>query len=378
MEIAQVILVILTIAKYESTHYNKGNKTERKCMKMMTISMQGIMEDRENNKRRIKDVLVGEPAIVRDYASCFTDQRLRTEYRYLLTVKEFCKNISTIREDVDVNRPETFGNLRTRDINKYMESIKVGKNGEEISPEFFNHKRAVIWNFFKYLVAEEYVTKNVVDNVGKLKSNKVHEYIYLGQNEDGDVTLESIRDAIEEVHHKILTDKGRMSEWSRIRNIAIIDLFLAAGLRCHELIQLDIDSIVFGENGTSHLMVVGKGNKPEVVFFNDRAAESLKAWLSVRETLVDGNNKAVFISRVKKRITEKCIGEMVKKYTGLTPHKLRATAGMIVYLMTKDIEQTAKFLRHSNISTTRGNYVTATRGQMISNSFDMAMLWGVA
>ena len=345
---------------------------------MNIISMEGIMDSKTKNRNMIKNILKGEPQILHDYASCFTDQKLRTEYRYLLHIKEFLLSINNL---VDVDQPETFNNLKVKDVSRYMESVKAKRNGDgEISSEYYNHKRAALWNFFKYLYAEEYVTKNIIDGVPKLKSNTVHEYVYLGMTEDGDITLDSIRDALEETHRKTLMDSGKgVSKWGKIRNIAIIDLILAAGLRVHELVQLDVNSIQFEKNNASHVMIIGKGNKPEIVYFNDGAAESLKAWIKLREELVDDSCQALFIAKGKKRITEKSIENMVKKYTDLTPHQLRATAGMIVYLTSGgNIEEVAKFLRHSNIETTRSNYVTATKGQMIRSSANTGTLWGVA
>ena len=340
-------------------------------MKNNIVCIGGLREAQAENRELIRGVLIDQPTIVKDYATTFTEQKLRTGYRYLLTVIDFVNNIYKINDTVDVNKPNTFGNLKLKDINKYMETIRKRKDGEgDISPEFYNHKRAALCNFFKYLCAEEYVSKNIVKDVAKLKSNKVHEFVYLGQMDNGDVTLDSIRDALDETHENILTDKGKgVSEWGKLRNIAMIDLLVSTGLRCHELIQLDCDSIVFGENNTSHVVVVGKGNKPEVIYFNDYASNSVKTWMEKRKELVGNDNKALFISKGKTRIKEKAVLNIVKKYTGLSPHKLRATAGMIIYITSNgNIEVVAKFLRHSDINTTRRNYVTATRGQMVDNA----------
>ena len=78
---------------------------------------------------------------------------------------------------------------------------------------------------------------------------------------------------------------------------------------------------------------------------------------------VEGHDNALFLSLQMKRMSERSVEKLVKKYAKLvnplkkiTPHKLRSTYGTSLYQETGDIYLVADVLGHSDVNTTRRHY----------------------
>jgi site-specific recombinase XerD len=143
---------------------------------------------------------------------------------------------------------------------------------------------------------------------------------------------------------------------NRERDYAILTLFLNCGLRLSELVSININKI---KNDT--LTVIGKGNKERTIYLNKACKSALNAYLRVRpvEGVIDKN--ALFLSERKKRISNKTVQYIVKKYiiaAGLDPerystHKLRHTAATLMYKHGHvDIRALQEILGHESVSTT--------------------------
>jgi site-specific recombinase XerD len=144
------------------------------------------------------------------------------------------------------------------------------------------------------------------------------------------------------------------------RDYCILTLFLNCGLRLAELCGLNINDVNF-ENET--MIVTGKGNKQRVVYLNDACIKSLKAYLAVRPTgsLKGDDRKALFVSRLNKRIGRQAVQLMVYHYLkeiGLdgqhySVHKLRHTAATLMYQHGEvDVLILKDMLGHEQLSTT--------------------------
>lgn len=139
------------------------------------------------------------------------------------------------------------------------------------------------------------------------------------------------------------------------RNCTMIKLFLAAGLRLSEMLDLkwsDINLL------TGQLKVVqGKNNKDRILWINDTMLGELQAW---REDQADklGSSEYVFSNRYGKRLVDRDVREMVNIYSErainkkISPHTLRHTFATDLYRETKDIMLVQKALGHEYLNTT--------------------------
>jgi len=102
-----------------------------------------------------------------------------------------------------------------------------------------------------------------------------------------------------------------------------------------------------------------------VLYFGDEVDAALRAYLVVRKETPaqEDHQNALFLSLQNRRITDRAIQNLVKKYASITtklknisPHKLRSTFGTQLYAETGDIYLVANVLGHSDVNTTRKHY----------------------
>ncbi len=169
-----------------------------------------------------------------------------------------------------------------------------------------------------------------------------------------------------------------------IRDRAILESFFSTGLRIAELISLNLEQFNSVKNKKDmELGVIGKGGKPRVVYFSERALNFIKKYLEIRNDVSHANQKALFINfRDKKdntdaRLTSRSIERMVKKYALLsgvpvftTPHTLRHSYATDLMNQGVDLRSIQEFLGHSNIATTQiYTHVTNKRLRDIHKEF---------
>ena len=149
---------------------------------------------------------------------------------------------------------------------------------------------------------------------------------------------------------------------TKLRDVAMISLFLGTGMRISELIGINVDHIDFDTSGVA---ITRKGGNQDIVFFGKEVEEALQQYLAQRELVVpqSGHEGALFLSIQRKRITARAVQNLVKKYAKLvtplkkiTPHKLRSTYGTTLYNETGDIYLVAEVLGHNDVNTTRKHY----------------------
>lgn len=212
---------------------------------------------------------------------------------------------------------------------------------------------------FKYFFNRGQIS---VNNSAKVSTPKLHDkpIIRLEGEEVFDIisTAES-GDGLtshQQAYHKI----------NRIRDTAIITLFLGTGIRISELVGLNNDSINFTDNS---FIVTRKGGSKSILYFDENVAEALKRYYEYKDQtdLNDCGGGALFLSSQKKRITVRAVENLVEKYAKIvsplkkiSPHKLRSTYGTQLYKATGDIYIVADVLGHRDVNTTRKHYAAIT------------------
>lgn len=149
---------------------------------------------------------------------------------------------------------------------------------------------------------------------------------------------------------------------TKIRDIAIITLFLGTGIRISELVGLDNDSFDFVQNS---FVVTRKGGNRTILYFSDEVKNALLDYIIEKENdpKVPKDEPAFFLSLQYKRLNVRSVENLVKKYSKIvtplkkiTPHKLRSTYGTRLYNSTGDIYIVADVLGHRDVNTTKKHY----------------------
>lgn len=99
----------------------------------------------------------------------------------------------------------------------------------------------------------------------------------------------------------------------KIRNYAIICIFLNCSLRLSELVGINLTDLKI-DNSEQSLRVTGKGNKQRILYLNSAVCEAINTYLKVRPPL-DKSNKdynALFLSSREKRISQRAVQDIIK------------------------------------------------------------------
>ena len=141
------------------------------------------------------------------------------------------------------------------------------------------------------------------------------------------------------------------------RDRAVMELFYGCGLRLSELTGLDLADIDWQQRTVA---VTGKGRKQRHVPFGSKAERALKRWLQHRALEAHPDQKALFISRTGKRISNSSIQQRLKKRAlqqgvglSLHPHMLRHSFASHILESSNDLRAVQELLGHANLSTTQ-------------------------
>jgi len=152
------------------------------------------------------------------------------------------------------------------------------------------------------------------------------------------------------------------------RDVAILELLYATGIRVGELCGLDVDDV---DRGRRVVRVFGKGRKERTVPYGVPADAALGRWLATaRSQLVaPGAGAALFVGARGGRIDQRAVRTMVHRRLAdvpgapdLGPHGLRHTAATHLLEGGADLRTVQELLGHASLATTQiYTHVTAER-----------------
>lgn len=168
------------------------------------------------------------------------------------------------------------------------------------------------------------------------------------------LTQTNMRDVIDAIGAS-LPDGGP----SDLRDLAIIELLYATGIRVGELVGIDIDDL---DTGRRVVRVFGKGSKERVAPYGLPAADAVDAWLTNgRPALAtDASGAALFLGARGGRIDQRVVRRVVHDRLGrvedvpdLGPHGLRHTAATHLLEGGADLRDVQEILGHASLGTTQ-------------------------
>ncbi len=264
-----------------------------------------------------------------------------------LTVKEYLNDLEIFKNYLQEKEgyPEKFPVKRIEkyEIVDFLGDIIII---QENSPATRNRKLYSLRSFFKFLVREKKLDNNPAETVQASKTETRAEPIYMKTNEA----------------RKYIRTIENSDSRNKIRDLAIAKLFLYAGLRISELVNLNLENLDFDDEA---LKFYGKGNKERFIPLHNDVMEAILDYLPIRDKIKvkkEKDKEALFLSSHGRRISPRTIQIFVKKYareaglrqaSKITPHKLRHTFATSLYHQTKDIKVLQDLLGHENISTTQ-------------------------
>ena len=153
-----------------------------------------------------------------------------------------------------------------------------------------------------------------------------------------------------------------------LRDLAMLELLYATGIRVGELTGLDVDDL---DRGRNVVRVLGKGRKERTVPFGIPAAVALDRWLAGgRVSLArPGSGPALFLGvrggRIDQRAVRALVHARLAEVPGapdLGPHGLRHSAATHLLEGGADLRSVQEVLGHASLATTqRYTHITTER-----------------
>ncbi|MBQ9730193.1 MAG: tyrosine-type recombinase/integrase [Clostridia bacterium] len=242
----------------------------------------------------------------------------------------------------------------------YLSHYRYGEKALSCNERAKARKLSAVRAMFRYFFSKGLIE---VDNSAKVSTPKLHEKEIIRL--DGAEAEELI--AVTENGSGLTRHAAGYHEKTKIRDTAIITLFLGTGIRISELVGLDNDSFNFADNS---FVVTRKGGNRTILYFSEEVRVALEDYFiqKSKDPKVPKGENAFFLSMQYKRINVRSVEILVKKYSKIaaplkkiTPHKLRSTYGTRLYNETGDIYIVADVLGHRDVNTTKKHYAAITQ-----------------
>ncbi|WP_434308995.1 tyrosine-type recombinase/integrase [Hominifimenecus sp. rT4P-3] len=319
------------------------------------------------NTLKLRELTATLPSFVRLFFRGIeptTSSRTRIAYAYDLHVffEFLIQNLPAFQgKTVTEISVEMLDEVKSLDLEDYMEYLKFyhctdNRNMERVNQERgITRKMASLKTFYNYFFKKEMIQTNPAALV---TLPKIHEKEIIRLDID-EVAI--LLDQVESGENLTKQQKA-FHEKTKIRDLAMMTLFLGTGIRVSECIGLNIDDLDFKNAG---IHIHRKGGKEVIIYFSDEVEEALRLYYEERKKIIPatGHEDAFFLSIQKKRMSVRSVENLVKKYArtvttlkNITPHKLRSTYGTNLYRETGDIYLVADVLGHSDVNTTKKHY----------------------
>ncbi len=313
------------------------------------------------------------PSFLRSYFSYLKGNVLpMTRLAYLHDVRFFFNYLIsetdlTKAADMKEITSEELNGIEASDINLFIDYCRryMVDDGDTVtvyenSNKTLSRKKSSVSVLFKQLYRDGLIEKNITDGFDPIRVPKPGEReIKALQDDEVMIMLDAVTNGTG------LTDHERKYwEKTKLRDKAILMMFVTYGLRLSELQQLNVSSFNFSRG---EFKIYRKRGKESIMPLNRSVVMVVTDYLTTeRNTVIAENNAAedaLFLSLQGKRITERAIRELVKKYTsiamgtsrdeGYSPHKLRATAATSLIGRGNSIYDVQALLDHEQVTTTQ-------------------------
>ena len=301
------------------------------------IAMKMALNDQDTNK--LKNMLYMElynysVIPIKNTEVAVTDESISEEiYRMYFVAKRVqgCTN-RTIEYYANVlkqfftkiQKPVT--QVTTNDI-RYFLAIKKERDGN--GDTNVDNYRRVLNSFFGWAVEEEYINKNPVAKVKKVRMEKY----------------------VKKAFKDIEIERMRICAQEDVRLAALLEVLMSTGARISEVSNMNREDIDGDE-----IIVKGKGKKERIVYLNAKARIALQRYLDTRKD----NDPALFVSMHEphRRVRISGLGIMIRKLgqkanvQDTHPHRFRRTAATMALNRGMPIDQVQLMLGHESIETT--------------------------
>lgn len=255
------------------------------------------------------------------------DHSQKTIINYVKDVELFFKWYKeTAGEDF---KPSNFNEFVLTQYKSYILTV------QKLKPSSVNRKIQTLRKFGCFLVAKGYLQANPAENLKQVK----------------DVRNNLAPAALSK--QDIFKLRKTVYMYSKIRDIAIIELFLNTGLRLSEVANLKINDVEIGER-KGKIKVLGKGRKYREVPLNSETRKIIAQYLEKRKHI---DCDFLLTTSTGKPLQANSIYRLIKRYAEragieLHPHMLRHTFAQTLIDKGTNVFDVKYLLGHEKLETT--------------------------
>lgn len=227
--------------------------------------------------------------------------------------------------------------VRHRDVRRYAASLSA----EGAAPATVARKLAAIRGLLDFLVRTERVGQNPADLVSSpKKEDKLPRLL----------SAEQVRSLLEEIPARTALE---------LRDRAMLELAYSCGLRCEEIVNLDLGALDFE---TEQLRVLGKGSKERLLPVGEPAQRALRRYAERGRPALAGDRlePALFLSKSGRRLSNSDVTRRLALWireaalgATVSPHALRHSFATHLLEGGADLRTIQELLGHASISTTQ-------------------------
>jgi integrase/recombinase XerD len=147
------------------------------------------------------------------------------------------------------------------------------------------------------------------------------------------------------------------SKYRALRNLALVDLLFATGMRVGEASSLNLEDFLVAD---SVFRVKGKGGRDRLAIVVDEQTISIQREHVDFRSRLNSDSPALFVNTAGRRLSTQGIANIIstfRKEAGIerhvTPHMLRHTVATLLLRNGVDIRVVQEFLGHASIATTQ-------------------------
>lgn len=249
---------------------------------------------------------------------------------------------------------------------------KNHQTGELYSPSYQNLRIAALNLFWTWLVEQRVVQDNPILNMLEARVKDRYGARPIGGKHKQRLPSVLMWDDQEKLLRAISETRSR----TRLRDLALVRLIMATGVRCEEVCQLGLAHL---DLEYFRIRVNGKGNKERLINFehDENVVRILQDWIRLRSLWlanIGEQSDRLFISTSGRAMTGTLVYQLVSKYISAAalehrvnrkgPHVLRHTATSIMFAAGVPLLQIKENLGHSDLATTQiyAHLLPARRG----------------
>ena len=283
---------------------------------------------------------------------CRTQKRLdgKTLKAYSIDLRQFSEQIS-ITETVE---------LTSAILETYVANLH-----QQYAPKTVKRKIASLKAFLHYLEYKEIIAQNPFNKL----QIRFREPIILPKT----IPIHTIETLLNTIYDQYHNDSSDYRKKASLRDIAVIELLFATGIRISELCTIPYQNIDLQNN---IIVIKGKGAKERLIHICDEhVITALNTYRSEYNAEIHSCGY-FFVNNIGNRLSDQSVREMINKYCHIadiqqhiTPHMFRHSFATLLLEENVDIRYIQTMLGHSSINVTEiYTHVTMSKQKTILKS----------